>query len=364
MQTSTLRYQFPKKAIKSDCPQCGPKHRRTFSLYIDTRTGETLPEAYGRCDRESNCGYHLSPYQKGPSGMSYADMVFEQWKADNPLTTKSKRPFTIAQPLKIPSAVASVYSIPDLLFESSIGHYERNKLAFLLYQHFGVSIGNDLLERFRIGTSSRWSGACVFWYIDEQNRKRGGQIKLFGDDWHTVKYVDRDGRKRTKTDWVHSAYAYRCDQKKQVYPDWLQAYIDQREFSPCLFGLSQLLTTPSNQAVAIVEAPKTAILCTPYFPQFVWLAIGALSYLNVRETGLQRMAPLKGRNIVLFPDLSKNGSTYAKWRKVADELQSYGFQIVVSDYLEQRATDEGRIDGLDLADYLLDQWKGYPPDWD
>ncbi|GAB4042281.1 hypothetical protein GCM10028774_53880 [Spirosoma jeollabukense] len=68
-----LRYQLPRKAVKGDCPQCGPRHRRTLSRYVDTQTSDPLPELYGRCDRESNCGYHLSPYHKGASGLSYHD---------------------------------------------------------------------------------------------------------------------------------------------------------------------------------------------------------------------------------------------------------------------------------------------------
>lgn len=128
--------------------------------------------------------------------------------------------------------------------------------------------------------------------------------------------------------------------------------------------MTQLLTAPATQPIAIVEAPKTAILCTPYFPQFVWLAVGALSYLNVRESGLQRMAPLKGRSVVLFPDLSAGSRTFAKWSRIADELREAGFQIIVSDYLEQRATEDEKANGLDLADYILNQWKGYPPSWD
>jgi hypothetical protein len=367
--TTIYRYQLPKKSIKSDCPACGPKHRRTLSRYIDTRTGEPLPDEYGKCDRESNCGYHLSPYHKSPAQLSYADQVYEQEReqwASGQTATMNRKPIT--QPASFrPSVIEkprTIISIPGDLFQQSLGHYERNQLAHLLHQHFGIGVADDLLKRFNIGTSARWPGACIFWYVDEQGRIRGGQIKQFGNDWHTVKFVDKEGRKRTRTDWVHSAYAYTFDSKRQPRPTWLEAYIDQKEFSPCLFGLPQLLTAPADQPVAIVEAPKTAILCTAYFPQFIWLAVGSLSYLNVRESGLQRMEPLRNRSIVLFPDLSKGGTAYSKWNRIAEELRAYRYQITVSDYLEEQATDEEKVNGLDLADYILDQWKGYPPDWD
>ena len=383
MPTSTLRYQLPKKSIKSDCPDCGPKHHRTLSRYVDLRTGEPLPEIYGKCDRAGNCCYHLSPYQKSPAGMSYADEVYERWKEENARATPRQRDHRCVNTQKglktrlsssheqprgmsgRPSADIPVYSIPDELFERSVGHYDRNQFARLLGQHFGVGIATELLNRFQIGTSSHWPGACVFWYIDEYGRKRGGQIKLFGNDWHTVRYVDPKGKKFTKTSWVHSALIRRFQAEQTPLPDWLTAYEQHAERSPCLFGLPQLSTGPADKPVGIVEAPKTAILCTPYFEQFIWLAVGAKSYLTA-----DRLAPLKNRDVVLFPDVNayydltnRQGQTEKGWVSRANELRQQGYSVTVSDYLEQRATDEEKAKGLDLADYLLNQWKGYPPDW-
>ena len=401
MSSSTFRYQLPKKAIKTDCPNCGPKHRKTLSRYVDTQTGEPLPEMYGRCDRESNCGYHLNPYQKAPSGMSY----FEEVKARNSIGPIPKEWFTIAAKQKYKgltkqriitgllqmegatleqaervaafifeqastrskviakaTSQSEIYTIPDEVFRQSLGYYERNQFALLLRNHFGMSIADELLKRFNIGTSGRWPGACVFWYIDEQQRIRGGQIKLFDDTFHTVKYVLKDGEKRNYTTWVHSAYARRCDEQNKPYPEWLRAYLDERndvQKSPCLFGLPQLLTAPVDQPVAIVEAPKTAVISTPYFPGFVWLAVGALSYLNA-----DRLAPVRGRKIELFPDLSKDRSAFDRWNRVASELMAQGFNITVSTYLEDNATFQEKEAGFDLADFLLEQWLGYPREWD
>lgn len=65
-----------------------------------------------------------------------------------------------------------------------------------------------------------------------------------------------------------------------------------------------------------------------------------------------------------FPDLSNDGNAFTRWSRVADELRQQGFSISVSAYLEDKATDEQRVAGLDVADYLLGQWPGYPPEWD
>ena len=171
----------------------------------------------------------------------------------------------------------------------------------------------------------------------------------------------KDGEKRSRTTWVHSSYAQRCNEQKVPYPAWLTAYLDERndvQKSPCLFGLPQLLTAPADKPVAIVEAPKTAVVATPYFPGFVWLAVGALSYLNA-----ERLAPVRNRKIELFPDLSKDGSAFDRWNRVTGDLLAQGFTITVSTYLEDNATEPERAAGADLADFLLEQWNQYPPEW-
>ncbi|MBC7570778.1 MAG: hypothetical protein H7319_13720, partial [Spirosoma sp.] len=53
------------------------------------------------------------------------------------------------------------------------------------------------------------------------------------------------------------------------------------------------------------------------------------------------------------PDASKDGKAFARWSKVADDLNKTGYRISVSDLLEQRANDEQKQAGLDLADFLL-----------
>lgn len=398
MPTNTFRYQLPRKAIKSDCPSCGPKHRKTFSRYIDTQTGQPLLPIYGRCDRESNCGYHLNPYHKDAAGLSYHEQVKAQtqvgpipkaWftsaarqkhagalqqdiitrlvqregasleqaqRVADFLFNQSSTPTRPIAPLTgmPPQPTGPLCTIPQEVFTQSLGHYDRNQFARLLGRHFGHTLAQDLLSRFKVGTSGRWPGACVFWYIDEQQRVRGGQIKLFDETFHTVNYVIKGGEKRSRTSWVHSSYARQCDARQQPYPAWLTAYLDERnqvQKSPCLFGLPQLLTAAADQPIALVEAPKTAIISTPYFPDFIWMAVGALSYLNA-----DRLAPLRGRRIELFPDLSKDGSAFACWNRVAGELLGQGFQITVSSYLEENATDAERAAGADLADFILEQW--------
>ena len=334
------RYRLPKKAIKIDCPQCGPRHRKTLSRYVDTTTGEPLPESYGRCDRESNCGYDLNPYHKGPSGMSYADEVYQQWKEVNPLPTRMGMTTKAPQRPTPPP----IHCLPAEVLTKSLGHYDQNQLARFLSGRFGYEVAAQLLQRFQIGTSSRWPGACVFWLVDEQDRVRGGQIALYDQTGHKVKYTDKEGNRRVCITSVRAALKWKY--RDVTPPDWLAAFPDDAETWPVVFGLPQLQTTPVDMPIAIVEGPKTAIICSQLLPGFVWLAVGGKSYLKA-----ERLAALRGRKIMLYPDLN----AYADWQKRTEALRAEGFDVTVSDVLEQEqvATDEDRENGLDLADFLL-----------
>ena len=125
---------------------------------------------------------------------------------------------------------------------------------------------------------------------------------------------------------------------------WVHAALKMPEFElrQCLFG-EHLLTLEPLKPVAIVESEKTAVIASVYLPRFVWLAVGSLSNLNA-----EKCLVLKGRNIVLFPDL--NG--FDKWNSKAKEL-SHIARLVVSDLLERKASETERKQGLDLADYLI-----------
>ncbi|MCA1622730.1 MAG: PG0870-related protein [Acidobacteria bacterium] len=65
------------------CPKCGK--RREFTRFIDTETGEYLPDFVGICNRSSNCGYRYTA---------------KEFFRDNP-TTKNK---TFFEPSLLPPA--------------------------------------------------------------------------------------------------------------------------------------------------------------------------------------------------------------------------------------------------------------------
>ena len=348
-QLSTHRYTLQPYAgpkSRTSCPACGKA--REFTRYVDTDTGELLPDEYGRCNRETNCGYQLSPYTRpAGGGRSYAGQVRFDERTGQPAPTRA--PWAPAPRSLLSAPPPAVLTIPPDVFRATLGRYDRNHLAQLLRQHFGVGVADELLSRFHVGTSAHWPGACVFWLVDEQGRVRGGQVVLYDETGHTVK------EPRRCTTWAHTALAAAHQRRGTPAPAWLSGYQQHGQKSPCLFGLPQLRTAPAAQPVALVESAKTAILCTPYFPRYCWLATMGLSYLTP-----ERLAPLKGRRLVLFPD----AGALDQWQAKANALRGLGFDASVSDELENLATADERRAGLDLADVLLSEYAGYPPGWD
>ena len=331
----------------SICPNC---ERRSFTRYIDTKTGDVLEDdKLGWCNHRVSCTEHNSPYQRQAGEYSYAkQMWLEERRGAVPARTTRQVVKPVHTPISTPKQLAI---IPQDIYHASLNdkQYERNAFAKLLYAHIGVGAANELLKQFRVGTSSHWLGACVFWVIDEHERVRGGKIMLFGPDGHRVK------QPKSCITWAHTALSDKLKREQKPLPSWLAEYENATGKGSSLFGLPQFFAAPRYKTVAIVESPKTAILATAFFPQFTWLATMGLS--NLTE---DRLVPLRGRRIVLWPD----ANALSIWQTAAVKLRRLGFNIQVSERLEQIVTEEERQKGFDLADVFLKRGKGYPPSWD
>jgi len=286
------------RASRERCPRC---QQKKFSHYIDTATGERLHPTVGRCERLNSCAYHYKPKQ-----------YFEDHNILKTPTLPTPHQHWIQKP-KV------VSYIPIELFKASLQRYEMNHFAQYLANLIGTEKANEALSRYFVATSKHWEGATVFWQIDLKGKIRTGKIMLYSPI--TGKRAKEPYNVIT---WVH---------KVINEPNF--------ELEQCLFG-EHLLKEPLKP-VAIVESEKTAVIASVYIPKFIWLATGGLSNLKA-----SRFEVLKGRQVFLFPDL--NG--FDKWNLKAKEL-SHLATFTVSDLLERKATDAERIEGFDLADYLV-----------
>ena len=284
------------------CPSCQQRDK-TFSHYIVTETGEHIDPTVGRCNRESNCGYHYTP---------------KQYFQDNNISFDKPQPKAY-KPRPTALKPKPVSFIPVEVFKASLKAHETNYFVQFLVDLFGVEVACKLVSHYFIATSKHWNGATVFWQIDTQGKVRTGKIML---------YSPTTG-KRVKEPFNHI--------------NWVHKAIKQPEFElkQCLFG--EHLLIDKTKPVAIVESEKTAVIASVYLPQFIWLAVGSLTNVNAEKCSI-----LKGRTVTLFPDL--NG--FDKWSIKAKEL-SHLANFTISDLLERKATEAERKQGFDLADYLI-----------
>jgi hypothetical protein len=216
------------------------------------------------------------------------------------------------------TAIPKIVSfVPFDIFRLSLTNYQNNNFVRFLNNRFGKDITAALVRKYYIGTSEHWPGATVFNQLDYSGKIRTGKIMLY--DESTAKRVKEPER----IYWLHKKYQ-----------------IDDFNLSQCFFG--EHLLQDKSKTVAIVESEKTAIIASLYFPDYIWLASG----------GKQNLKPdfftnLHNRKIIFFPDLL----AYDSWTEKAKTLNITNYKF--SDLLECKATEQEKLKGLDIADFLL-----------
>jgi len=319
------KYNLQKGSSKSICPEC---NKKTFVRYVDSVTGECLPSQFGRCDRESKCGYHNKP-------------AFEK--------DQDLKPYKVFTPKPKPQPITP---IPLEVLAGTLTDYNKNVFIQNLLGRVAFPFEpcdiESVISLYYLGTVASFGGAAAFPFIDIKNNIRAIQVKQFDETNHT-----------TKTSFLHSILKYQYSQHGDSLPDWLPAYELNDLKVSCLFGEHLLSKYPLNP-IALVEAPKSAIYGTLYFglpnvpERFVWVAVYNLSSLNVAKC-----KALQGRDVVLFPDLSTYGKAFDLWNSKLNELNTIkGARFTISDLLEREASEAEKASGCDIADYLICQdWR-------
>lgn len=345
------RYSLEKGSKKHHCPDC---NKKTFVLYIDTETGDYLPEQYGRCDRESKCSYHLNPYLDG-----YAKAIWEQEQKVTGVTkvTVLKQKYFRTQPKPQPTPEPVFFDFDTFKQTLQPERYEKNTFIQNLFHRvqfpFEVDEVTKVIQLYRLGTVANGyrAGANTFPFIDIKGNVRAVQVKQFDEQNHT-----------TGTDFLHSIIEKHHTRNNKPLPEWLEAYTKQDKRISCLFG-EHLLSKYHSNPVALVEAPKTAVYGTLYFglpetpENLIWLAV-----YNKSSFSFDKLKVLQGRFVYVFPDLSKDGNTFKEWETKAKEYESRlpGTRFIFSDLLEQLAPERDKSVGNDLADYLIKQdWRNF-----
>lgn len=271
------KYSLDKSSKKFVCPACGKK---TFVKYINVEDSSYLEDKFGRCDRQSNCQYRLSPKQ-------------------NSVVSGFVRPIIIKQASTLQS---------DLIVQCGRNFKQNNFIQFLKL-YFSEAEIQSVILKYLLGTSSHWEGSTVFWQINSQNKIMTGKVMLF--DVKTGKRIKVPFNHIT---WVHSLLK-------------LNDYVLQQ----CLFGL-HLINESTKKQIAIVESEKTALIMSLFLPDYIWIATGSKS--NFKKGML---LPIKGYTILAYPDKSE----FNDWNKTTLELQNDGFKISCSRFIEDKEVPAG-----------------------
>lgn len=337
---SQYQFELEKGSNKVHCPSCGKKRA---VRYMDNGTGQPLPEKYAKCDRVENCAYHESPYKDG-----YA-------KEHSNNTFKA---------VKMPEIKSEIVTIPNEYVIASIGDRTNQREKNTLYKYMSTFIDKEKVNRafdmFKIGTvrnqfflnnsvrTENLEGCSIFWLLNEAGHAQGGEIAYI--DPVTGSTYKHEGQRCTRAVWTH--YIGKEKSSPDGPSDWILKFKDQTQSvtvnkKPHLFGLHQLRGKHLKKPIAIVEAPKTALIASCFYPQFTWMAA-----MSVTGLTMEKLEPLKSHRIILYPDKGKfakggKDGAFLSWKKKCIQFSKEGYMIHISNVLE-------KIDHLNNGDDLAD----------
>ena len=304
------KYQLEKyhgPGSRHKCPNCGDK--KSFVYYVD-QEGNPVDEIVGRCNHESSCKYHYTPSE------FFRDNCIdpkERPHFEKIACTKTVSYNEALKPSYIDAQVVIKYKSQNSTFVDFLKRLLRDE-----------EVVNHLCNAYQLGATHKRE--VIFWQIDHNLHVRSGKIMAY--DLTTGKRV-KSGKGIT---WVHSSW-----KGKSGVPS-------EFNLKQCLFG-EHLLKLFPLKPVAGVESEKTAILAYSMFPDYVWVATGGKSNIDV-----MKMRALKGRHVILFPDVDG----YEKWY---EEAKKYNFcHAIVSDILEKNATEKDRDAKIDIADIMIEYY--------
>lgn len=310
------KYKGPRS--RHICPGCN--HHREFTRFIDTETGEYLHDSVGICNRASKCGYRYTAkefFRDNPSSKK----KFIELSSSAPA---SKKPEPTQE-----QAGQSFDLIPPGFLAATFGNYERNDFVQFLLNLFPERATEiqAVLEMYSVGTylDDRGNYYTCFPSIDQFNRIYRAKLIRF----------NRTTGKRLKGQYDTSSLPSKLKLKEEF------------NYKQMFFG-EQLLAKFPDKPVAIVEAEKTTIIATLYFPHLIWLGCNSKTWLTP-----ERLKQFGDRRIFLYPD----ADGFELWQGIALKARRLNLSIQVSTLIEKFATAGQKENQYDLADYLIEQQK-------
>lgn len=187
-------------------------------------------------------------------------------------------------------------------------------------------------RRYRLGRSR--SGRTIFWMIDESGFVRDGHI---GHAWASQMLKQREPELLKNMHTEHCLFGLHLLSETQIA-------------SNCPQISSSVKNVAEERPACIVEKERSAVVLSELFPKQVWLAVSYLQNFTI-----DRLEPLTGHRITLFPATDPMMNTYVSWLDIADQARrAYQLDITVSSLLEDKATSEQKMRCIDLAEFILE----------
>ncbi|KAA6339829.1 hypothetical protein EZS27_012255 [termite gut metagenome] len=318
----------PYKGISTrhTCPAC--KHKNEFTLYIDKDTGKPVHPSVGKCNRETNCGYHYTPSD-----------YFRDYPDTNP---KNDRQMAYVPKMQT-GPLQQVIDYLPLSLVSQNHDLRGNNLYRFFVSKFGEENSKRVFDRYRVFTSKHWRNnggfSTAFPQIDHAGRLR--QIKVIAYNPETGKRLHKEHHAEK---WNDKEYTGDTLQDKVWFAGKTLLNNQNANLRQCFFG--EHLIKESHR-IGIVESEKTAMIAGLYLPDSVWIATGGKNGCKWQNKDV--CDALAGKRVFLYPDLK----CLQEWALKCAVLKSYGIDAYVSRYLEEHASESDRTAGLDIGDYFL-----------
>ena len=198
-----------------------------------------------------------------------------------------------------------------------------------MFDHFSDEQIRNAAENYALGATN--TKEVIFWQIDIAGKVRTGKIMQYNPETGKRKKYESGA-----IDWVHN----KLKKSGQLPEDF--------NLQQCFFG-EHLLKIYPEKSVAIVESEKSTIIASCIAPDIIWLAAGSMNGLSI-----EKCQALNGRDVILYPDLG----AFEKWSlKAAEIYEKCNCKVNVSTLLEDEATLTDRVNGLDIADYIITELK-------
>lgn len=321
------------------CPNCGAKK---FTWYIDVDTGLPLADYVGRCERINSCGYHYPPREY------FKSLNFQNGKNMNNEKEQSvKKAISVVKEERV-----------NRRYPKS-ADYAKNALFCFLVTVFGKQKVLAAFQKYGVRTSmlfrkdAKYGAVFLMRAIDLLIR----QVKEMAYDPNTGKRI-KEGQSVFKYDYKTNSYQIDNDGFRILYAGKSLMKDYDFENKLCFFG-EHLLAGELNKPIAIVESEKTAIICDICMHDYIWLATGGKNGCKWTTEEVYQVLKDANQPITLFPDLNATED----WAEKAEILLAAGLDVSIYDLEEQEGiTEEDKVKGLDIGDYLIRYWKENHPE--